>query len=242
VVFDLREFEIRWETAASATAVEIDGDNAVLRNGALLGVGEGALPVAGRGRSTDIQEMQLVGGARAASFDGAGTFVVDSSFIATFATSFNGENARVESSSFAGGGRGGAVVLGRGAQFTDNRVAGGADVAVRIDGDRVLFRDNYIRHFPDLDAIVVSSNGNVVLDNILTMSSGGGTTAIRVEGTGNVVRGNLALPGELDGARWGAGINFLVDGNFYGDNQMAALEPFIVGTTTQTDWGDNVGF
>lgn len=39
-----------------------------------------------------------------------------------------------------------------------------------------------------------------------------------------------------------SGIRFTMNGNFYGNNRVAASVPFNVGATVQTDWGGNVGF
>jgi hypothetical protein len=62
-----------------------------------------------------------------------------------------------------------------------------------------------------------------------------------ISGTANTLDGNVAAPGRF-GERARTGMAFTADGNFYGDNRMAAQTPFVVGGTVQTDWGGNVGY
>ena len=37
-------------------------------------------------------------------------------------------------------------------------------------------------------------------------------------------------------------MEFTANGNYYGNNRMAAQVPFALGGTVQTDWGGNVGY
>lgn len=137
----------------------------------------------------------------------------------------------------------GPLRLGAGAEAQNNRITGiQQETLVSLEGGGILFRDNVLSGLAvERDYILVESANNVVVDNILYASDPPMDVAIRVAGTANVLRGNLALPA-TGGERWGTGIAFEVDGNFYGDNQAAALVPFELGATVQTDWGDNHGF
>jgi hypothetical protein len=52
---------------------------------------------------------------------------------------------------------------------------------------------------------------------------------------------NIATPNSK-GATSPIGIEFAQDGNYYGDNRIAALLPFSLGGTIQTDWGGNASY
>ena len=53
--------------------------------------------------------------------------------------------------------------------------------------------------------------------------------------------GNIGAPSD-PARREAVGMRYTADGNFYGDNRMAAQVPFDLGGTVQTDWGGNVGY
>jgi hypothetical protein len=237
VVLDLRGFEIRWGSAGGVTGIDISGDAVVIRNGRLEG-GNHGYDIRSTGSGT-VVERAFVG--RAGSlFDGDRVSLHDVSFGGLAATHVTGENARISRSSFSS--VQGNVRIGAFAEVHETSFTGGFNAGnVVLEGGGILFKDNRFSSYPEQDALVIASNGNVVLDNQFIS---GATTAIRVEGTSNILRGNLALPDPTTGAfdRWGTGIYFLVSGNYYGDNQMRAANPFVLGSTTQTDWGDNVGF
>jgi hypothetical protein len=67
------------------------------------------------------------------------------------------------------------------------------------------------------------------------------SVGISVQGELNVLEGNI-LNFSRGNPGGGTGIEFLADGNFYGNNRMNATVPFNLGGTTQTDWGGNVSF
>ena len=68
----------------------------------------------------------------------------------------------------------------------------------------------------------------------------------RIGGTANTLDGNIGAPSESLGlpraVRARIGMQFTAEGNYYGDNRMAAEVPFALGGTVQTDWGGNVGY
>jgi hypothetical protein len=116
---------------------------------------------------------------------------------------------------------------------------GGADGA-EVRGNNNLLTGNIVISAGSW-AFVVTGSGNAFLGNRAQdlLSARG---AFRVEGTENVLDGNVLLPGRDQGARAEVGVSFTQDGNYYGDNRMAAEIPFELNGTTQTDWGGNVGF
>ena len=89
----------------------------------------------------------------------------------------------------------------------------------------------------------VEGDNNVVRDNTVLL---GGTivnaSAIyAISGTANTLDGNIAAPSSPF-ERVRTGMAFTADGNYYGDNRMAATMPFALGGTVQIDWGGNVGY
>jgi hypothetical protein len=114
---------------------------------------------------------------------------------------------------------------------------------IGIIGDRNVVASNVIDVSNAVDAgevVDVGGDTNVVRGN--TVLLGGITRAIyRISGTANTLDGNIAAaPTATERAQ--TGMLFTADGNFYGDNRMAAQVPFLLGGTVQTDWGGNVGY
>ncbi len=60
--------------------------------------------------------------------------------------------------------------------------------------------------------------------------------AIEIDGSRNVIKDNILLPGESFSTL--TGMQFLQDGNFYGDNLL--VSDVFLGGTVQTDLGGNV--
>jgi hypothetical protein len=94
-------------------------------------------------------------------------------------------------------------------------------------------------------ALFVDGDLNTIEANVIKGFDTDRNSAIVIDGSANIVRGNLALPSAWDYpwiTKWAAGIEFLQGGNYYGNNQMAAIEPFVLNGTVQIDWGGNTGF
>ena len=127
-------------------------------------------------------------------------------------------------------------------QVIDNRFAfADADFVVHVYGDanvieRNMIDNNFIAPYP---AYVVDGDRNVIRDNTITGSGAG--VAFAVGGTGNTLDGNIVASREA-GPSTEVGIEFTADGNYYGNNRMAAIVPFNLNGTVQTDWGGNVSY
>ncbi|NQV86417.1 MAG: hypothetical protein HQ492_05005, partial [Woeseiaceae bacterium] len=115
--------------------------------------------------------------------------------------------------------------------------------AVEIIGDKILFSDNIIAaYFCSLGARFTGNN-NLIAGNLIR---GVSWVGLKIDGSGNIVKDNALVP-DVNAGYPGTypvavGINFLQDGNFYGDNQMSAIVPFELNGTVQTDLGGNVGY
>jgi hypothetical protein len=124
-------------------------------------------------------------------------------------------------------------------EFVQNEVTGDSAPGVVISGANALVAENVIR-VPEAPAgaILVGGTGNILARNYVSDTgeegSGTGILGIRVEGTGNVLDGNIVI-------HMGTGIWFSQTGNFFGSNRVSAQTAFM-GTDGQTDWGGNVGF
>jgi hypothetical protein len=138
------------------------------------------------------------------------------------------------------------TLLGDGNQVRGNRMhlfqGGGIDIV----GAENVVADNVIDVSTAVDAGPVAEVGgdnNILRGNIALL--GGVTSAIYViSGTANTLDGNIAAPPSgktIPTQQAHTGMLFTADGNFYGDNRMAAQMPF-VGGAAQTDWGGNVGY
>ena len=139
-------------------------------------------------------------------------------------------------------------------------------VSLTGDGNRVL--DNRLVPLR-LRGVRILGDGNVVANNVMDVTRADeAAMGSIVEGDYNVLRSNTVLAGvdmrtlaPLGNQRHGeharrqhrgaaptpterarVGMWFTADGNYYGDNRMAAEVPFELGGTVQTDWGGNVDY
>lgn len=133
------------------------------------------------------------------------------------------------------------VLLGERNTVSENKLTLFQGGGIRIDGDANVVTNNIVdaRDLADEVAIViVQGDQNVVSANTVVP---GGNPAFAIGGTANTLDGNIVAPVHATG-RSRVGMEFTRDGNFYGDNRMAAQVPFALGGTVQTDWGGNVGY
>jgi hypothetical protein len=116
-----------------------------------------------------------------------------------------------------------------------------ADAVIEVVGDANVIEGNLMDRDVPLPgkAYIVGGDRNLIRDN--TITGGGFGTAFDVRGTGNTLDGNI-VAGREDSLSTTVGIAFTADGNYYGDNRMAAQVPFALGGTVQVDWGGNVGY
>ena len=242
VVLDLRGFTIINE----GPAIEILGARVLVRDGEL--VSEAVQALRSSGSRTIIEKVVargfagvlLVGESGAVSLSGSGSVVRDSNMSSRSSALRVGSDTLVERNvitCFFG-----CIVLGSNNQLTNNTLSGQAGNLIAIDGDDNLIDRNTIDQFAGAvdHLMIVSGNRNVIRDNTLWASEN--QVVFTVDGTQNIIDGNIASPNVQTGARATIGIKFTRDGNFYGDNRLAALVFSDNGGTVQTDWGGNVTF
>ena len=243
VTIDLHGFEISADTGFAppgpSTLLVISGRNAEVRNGGLTACCEGARTVASTGFGTRLHHATMSSWERM-TFD-AGGAVTDSDIGLTVSMRF-GEGVTVERNTIrCNRGLRCVELLGDGNRVTDNYLnlqqGGGIDIV----GNGNFVANNVIeaRDAPDAaEAFEVEGDSNVVRGNTLVLSGNVRNPFFVISGTANTIDGNIAAPGE----RQGIGMEFRADGNFYGNNRIAADVPFSLGGTVQTDWGGNVGY
>ena len=175
------------------------------------------------------------------SLAGRASVIRDSTFHARFGVGVS-SFGRIENTAISC--KTGCLGLGDDNKVLNSRLLPGESEGLLIAGDRNVVAGNLLdfpNQGPELEiGIDVRGNGNVVRDN--TLAIGGETfVAMNVSGTGNVIDGNIGAVVDTQGSIL-RGIRFEQNGNFYGDNRMQTAVPFDLGGTTQTDWGDNVGY
>jgi hypothetical protein len=242
VTLDFRGFELIVEDKGIVST----GQRVTIRNGRIVAAGFFATEASGAG--TLIEHMRVsVEAGYAIGLMGRGTVLTDSD-VST-------DNDGV------------AVRAGDDTIVRENRLQGMVAAVVSSSGTTVA--DNLLSGCREAPCIIVDGANNIVSGNILSAASGAaprgilirgdhnqvldnafksniGSTAITVDGQGNIIRDNLVIemrthPG-IAAVGWETGIAFLRDGNFYGDNVVWATTPFNVGATVQTDLGGNSGF
>jgi hypothetical protein len=175
------------------------------------------------------------------SFEGSGTSFTDSEIVPRVGVSFD-DFATLERNvincNFAC-----VTVLGDDNRIMNNRVSPWQGGVIDVLGNRNIVAGNVVDATNSIDIdepFQIAGDGNVVRDN--TVLLGGELSHVFVvSGTANTLDGNIGAP-PTPGGRAPVGMEFTADGNFYGDNRMAAQTPFALGGTMQTDWGGNVGY
>jgi hypothetical protein len=225
------------------SVIEILGDNVTLRNGRLFG-DLYQVVLRSEGDLTHIDRMEIHSEENIA-LPGAFSSIRDSRLVTKAGVHF-GDYAVVERSRFDAcrvrclniGGVGAVI---RGNEFSIQTNSTGE--AVRIAGDDSVFTDNLFDQrytYSAAAGLVVNGASNRILDN--TIIQGENMLAlIVINGTGNTIDNNVSAP-ETTGTTANQGLVFSVDGNFYGDNRLHAVVPFVLNGTLQTDWGGNTGY
>jgi len=118
---------------------------------------------------------------------------------------------------------------------------GSGTICLEASGSSVVLRNNIIAECAEVPAVAVSASDSIVEHNLVqypllliagdrNVVSWNIVLSLVVDGTGNVLDGNIATSGDLD---------FAQTGNFYGNNRVAGS---FSGTAGQTDWGGNVSY
>lgn len=240
VTLDLHGYGIGFRLDnVNSTLLAVSGDHVVVRNGRLAACCEGAAAFGSTGFGTRLEHLD-VNGQEPMRFEGASALVTDSIVHARWGIEFNetsvvGRNA-LSCRTFC------LTLHGGMNRVIDNRFSYlDADAVVEVNGDANVLEGNLMdRDFPlPGNAYLIKGHRNVIRDN--TITGGGAGTAFAVRGTGNTLDGNIVASRE-GGQSTLVGVAFTADGNFYGDNRMAAQVPFALGATVQTDWGGNEGY
>jgi hypothetical protein len=241
VTLDLHGFTISAEAngTLSATLLVITGDSAEIHNGGIE-ASDIDRAVHSTGIGPWLHHLSIISGVEETTmrFEGNSTTISDSEI--TGSTILAGES-NLERNSFHS--RFGAFRLaGDGNRVIDNRIrTGRADAVVEISGNGNVVANNVMEGDAFDTGFSVDGDYNVLRGNTVILV--GLLSVARISGTGNTLDGNIAPPDPDGGeARARVGIEFSADGNYYGDNRMAADVPFALGGTVQTDWGGNVGY
>ncbi len=242
VTLDLHGFRISADIRALrlSTLLLISGDRAEIRNGRFGACCDAAVAVASTGAGTNLHHLTIYS-FEPMTFDGDFTTIRDSGITPHPGIQLAGRSNLERNAIFCSFIC--AVLSGDGNRVTDNRMYPYQFGGVRIMGNENVVANNIMdaREIAQLVAgFDVEGDHNVLRSN--TVLVGFSTEAVlRISGTANTLEGNIGAPNESE---WeaGAGIKFTADGNYYGNNRMAARTPFLLGGTVQTDWGGNVGY
>ena len=241
VTLDLHGFTISAEDnlTISATLLVITGQDAEIRNGGIE-----ASYIDRAARSTGIgawlHHLSIISGVDETTmmFEGNGTTISDSEIRGTIILA--GESS-LERNRFDSRFRA-FRLTGDGNRVLDNRIrTGRADAGVEILGNGNVVANNVMDGIAFDTGFSVDGDYNVLRGN--TVMFIGLLSVARISGTGNTLDGNIAPPDpDQEEGRARVGMEFFADGNYYGNNRMAAQVPFALGGTVQTDWGGNVGY
>jgi hypothetical protein len=236
VDIDFRGHRIRFTSAG--TGFDIAGNGVSIHDGTLDSDLESTAIVA-HGVDLTIHDMSIY------SYQGLSlgerVVVRNSSLRGRFVLINGGDDVLVENSEMSCAFS--CVQIGNRGTLRGNTIDGFGDYVVIAKGDDNTIESNLIdANGPDAFVIDVRGNHNLIARNTVREPDGNLGILIRIGGTANVVDSTIVLPPGPDFPPANVGIQFLRDGNYYGNNRIGTLVPFDLGGTTQTDWGGNVGY
>jgi hypothetical protein len=243
VELDLHGFEI---TAAppdfsSTTLFVITGSRTEIRNGGFEAGGDGGTAV----RSTGGVGLHHVSISSGETMTFTGATITDSQLGSRLEMRFEASSRLERNTISCGRGLRCVRFLGSDSEFTGNRLSMSQGGGIEVVGDGNTVANNFVDLSDDVDGETVfdiKGDNNVVRGNTALVGNGSiGDPLWAISGTANTLDGNIAAPGRF-GERARTGMAFTADGNFYGNNRMAAQTAFVLGGTVQTDWGGNVGY
>jgi hypothetical protein len=239
VTLDLHGFVISSDPG-QGTLLVVTGGSAEVRNGGLSACcSDGAVAVHAT-RGVRLHHLSVFS-YDAMDFEGEGASFTDSAIVPRVGMNF-ANFSNVERNSIVCNFEC-VTLLGGDNRVTNNRVHPRQGGVFQIEGDRNIVADNIVYAVESIDIddpFEIAGDSNVVRNNTVLMG-GSLHNVISVSGTANTIDGNIGAPPAPAG-RAPVGILFTADGNYYGDNRMAAQVPFALGGTVQTDWGGNVGY
>jgi hypothetical protein len=220
-------------------AVAIFGDSVRLRNGGINSPDDQATPLSVQSSAVLIENMSVFG--QNASYfggDNRSRLVMRDSSIASGASGVP-PGSILERNRFGCAAPGCELTIADDTRVTDNVWnVGPSGPALIVQGAGNLIERNVFSPSDDT-SIVVNGRQNLVRDNTIQVD-GLSEAAIQVNNGANVLEANIVLP-VPGGDRATVGIQFTADGNSFGNNRLGALVPVHAGSTTQTNWGGNVG-
>ena len=249
VILDFRGFEIEKLDLprGSNAAIVINGDRVTLRNGRVNAIDETAVATEGAETLIEGMWMSAASGVTVALWGQDGTIRASTIESGDATAIWARSNTTVQGNVIFG--HAGSVRIDSSAtqvSILDNDIScsQASFGCVRVLGSESIVARNRTSGADDLSGtafITVEGSHNLILDNAFSADDPGGS-AILVEGSANVVRGNIVAAPVSTASPWPSGIRFTRDGNFYGGNNVWAIVPFDLGATVQTDLGGNLGF
>jgi hypothetical protein len=245
VTLDLHGFTVAADNGGPppSTLFVITGDSAEIRNGGIEAGGINAAFAVHSTRGPWLHQLSVVSPERGMTFEGDGTTISDSQITGPIQL---GGRSNLERNTIRSAGAVSVWLAGDGNHVTDNRIfpfRADAGVVIRGHGNVVANNVTDVTDAPVHVGFRVEGDHNVLRSNVLVTGSTPTSDPLwQVSGTGNTLDGNIAAPAHEQERQATAGMEFTADGNYYGDNRMAAQVPFSLGGTVQTDWGGNVGY
>jgi hypothetical protein len=243
VTLDLHGFEITWDVFAppSATLLVVNGRGVEVRNGGLGACCDGAVAIQATVGPT-LHHLALFSG-ETMTFE-TGASIRDSEITARVEMRFGARSSLERNTISCVRGSRCIRLLGDANVFTHNELSITQGGGIEVVGNGSVVANNVVDKTDDADGLTVfdvKGNHNVVRDNTVLNGNLPGQPLWAISGTANTLEGNIAVA-PAPGQRALTGMQFTADGNFYGNNRMAADVPFSLGGTVQTDWGGNVGY
>ena len=243
VTLDLRGFQISVDISAppSSTLLVITGRGAEVRNGGLATCCDGSVAI----RATMGPQLHHLSifSYETMTLEGNGTALTDSR-VSLRAEAHFSSFSTVQRNTIACNRGIRCLTFVEGNVISDNTLTLFQGGGIEFVGDRNVAANNIIdaTSAPDaFEAFDVEGDANVVRNNTVVTGEFNGHPLFAISGTANTLDGNIGAPSD-PARREAVGMRFTADGNFYGDNRMAAQVPFDLGGTVQTDWGGNAGY
>lgn len=239
VTLDLHGFEISAEIDLGGVLLGISGLRVEIRNGGLSACCEEATTL----RATSgphLHHLSVFSGLTM-EFEGDGASLTDSTLSLRAEAEFAGGATVVRNTIACNRGRYCIHLLGDGNQVANNSLTLFQGGGIGVFGVRNVVASNVIdaqQLVDEVPSFTIQGDQNVVRANTVLY---GASPVFAIGGTANTLDGNIVAPVHAT-ARARVGVEFTRDGNFYGNNRMAAQVPFALGGTVQTDWGGNVGY
>jgi hypothetical protein len=226
VTLDLQQHSL--ESAHDGYVIDVQGNDFTIRNGRLTSRGTA---LRSQATSTHVDRMSI-NSMSGIHFERTGTLSYSRLF-GRYGSSF-ADRTRIEFNEFFCASN---CVFVRGdlSMVRGNRISTVLLRGLTISGNHNKVIDNIVSAVSESNYLVqIIGNANQLLDNNVMVIREVGV-AVLVDGTGNVIDGTNVLPMFPNSDPNGYGIQFLQDGNYYGNNRMRSNVPYVLGGTVQID-------